>query len=107
MLKFNFLFKFFVFFIPTFNKYRWFLNELTENDIEFKKFLGFVLIKEDDKEFVDYLLPDDFFLIGDVYFKNNMPEKIIYSWELDDDDEDEYGEKYWEIDDDTNETDFI
>ena len=29
------------------------------------------------------------------------------SWELDDDDDDESGKKYWEIDDDTNETDFI
>lgn len=77
MFKFNFLFKFFVFFIPTFNKYRWFLNELTENNIKFKKFLGFVLIKEDDKEFVDYLLPDNFFLIGDVYFENNISSQSL------------------------------
>ncbi|MCG8410808.1 MAG: rhomboid family intramembrane serine protease [Bacteroidales bacterium] len=46
-------------------------------------------------------------LVLAVYFKNHMPEKTIYSWELDDDDDDESGKKYWEIDDDTNETDFI
>ena len=68
MFKIYFLLKSFLYFVPTINKKRWFLNELVENNIEFKHFLGFFLIKEEDKEFVDYLLPKDFFFNKRCFF---------------------------------------
>ncbi len=77
MFKIYFLLKSFLYFIPTTNKKRWFLNELVENNIEFKHFLGFFLIKEEDKEFVDYLLPKDFFLIRDVFFKDSITSQSL------------------------------
>lgn len=38
------------------------------------------------------------------YFKGQGPRRKIYSWELEDDDEDESDDEYWEIDNNLNET---
>ncbi len=77
MFRLHFLFESLLFFIPTFNKKKWFIKELLENNINFKQFLGFFLIKKEDKEFIDYLLPNDFFRIRDVFFKSEISAQSL------------------------------
>lgn len=66
------LLSFFIYFIPFKRKKEWFLNELKNSNIKFKSFFGFFLIDKEDKEFLDYLLPDNFLLMKDSLFTNNI-----------------------------------
>ena len=75
-MSFNFLNYIFIILCST-SKKRWLLKELIENDINYKSFLFFIILPKDDGEFLDYLLPVDFFKIKSCFFNEGFGSQDI------------------------------
>ena len=73
---FNFL-NYFLFFAFLNKKKNWIKKELDENEIYFKCFIGFFLVKKEDKEFFEYLFPKNFSKIKNKFFLDGVNSESL------------------------------